>query len=131
MIIELNASTTLLSTNEVEKPIAPSQYRGTVDFESVMLTQGNSMDSSDLKAIAANEDYNAALKEVSVQFEALMVRQLIKSMRSASEVLASESPLSQVSGSDFQDYIDQQFSIDMAAKANFGVADKIFQQLSV
>ena len=71
----------------------------------------------------------AALKEAAQQFESIFMQMLLKSMRSAQEVLESDSPFNSQSTKFYRDMQDQQMALDMANKGTLGLAELIERQL--
>lgn len=72
---------------------------------------------------------DAALKEAAQQFESIFMQMLLKSMRKAEEVLASDSPFNSQTTKFYRDMQDQQMSIDMSTKGTLGLSDLIVRQL--
>ena len=71
----------------------------------------------------------AALKEAAQQFESIFMQMLLKSMRSAQEVLESDSPFNSQSTKFYRDMQDQQMALDMSNKGTLGLAELIERQL--
>lgn len=89
------------------------------------------LDSQALASIKYDADQDAALREVSRQFEALFVQELFKRMRSATEALGDEeNPLSNNSNSMFQSMLDNQLAMSVTQQRSFGLAEMLYQQLS-
>ncbi len=82
-----------------------------------------------LKTQAIN-DQQAALKGVAQEFEQLFMNMMLKSMRQASDVLASDSPFNSSDVKFYQDMFDQQMTLDLSKKDSIGLADIIVKQLS-
>lgn len=78
----------------------------------------------------ANADEQAALKGVAKEFEQLFMNMMLKSMRQASDVLASDSPFNSSDVKFYQEMFDQQMTLDLARKDGIGLADIIVKQLS-
>ena len=76
----------------------------------------------------AQQDPDAALKEVAKQFESVFINMLVKSMRQAGEPFASDIGNSNQIKS-YQQMFDQQLSLDLAGKGGLGLADIIARQL--
>jgi len=79
---------------------------------------------SGLKLAAQREDPEA-VREAAQQFEALLVQNMLKTMRAASqdELFGS----SQMDS--YYEMFDQQVALDMARKGGFGLADELVRQL--
>lgn len=78
----------------------------------------------------AGSDEQAALKGVAKEFEQLFMNMMLKSMRQASDVLASDSPFNSGDVKFYQEMFDQQMTLDLARKDSIGLADIIVKQLS-
>ncbi|WP_260677902.1 rod-binding protein [Vibrio furnissii] len=89
------------------------------------------LDPQALASIKYDADQDAALREVSRQFEALFVQELFKRMRSATEALGDEeNPLSNNANSMFQSMLDNQLAMSVTQQRSFGLAEMLYQQLS-
>lgn len=89
------------------------------------------LDPQALASIKYDADQDAALREVSRQFEALFVQELFKRMRSATEELGDEeNPLSNNANSMFQSMLDNQLAMSVTQQRSFGLAEMLYQQLS-
>lgn len=95
----------------------------------------NSLELTGLNAIRQqskatdDESKQAALKEAAQQFEAIFMQMLLKSMRKAEDVLASDSPFNSESTKFYRDMHDQQMAIDLSANGTLGLTDLIVRQL--
>lgn len=95
----------------------------------------NSLELTGLNAIRQqskstdDESKQAALKEAAQQFEAIFMQMLLKSMRKAEDVLASDSPFNSESTKFYRDMHDQQLAIDLSANGTLGLTDLIVRQL--
>ncbi|NIY94463.1 flagellar protein [Vibrio diazotrophicus] len=88
-------------------------------------------DPTSLNSLKYHDDEDAALREVSKQFEAIFVVEMLKRMRTATEALGDEeNPLSNNSNGMFQDLLDNQLAISVTKKSSFGLAELLYQQLS-
>ncbi len=88
-------------------------------------------DPTSLNSLKYHEDEDAALREVSKQFEAIFVQEMLKRMRTATEALGDEeNPLSNNSNGMFQGLLDNQLAISVTKKSSFGLAELLYQQLS-
>ncbi len=72
---------------------------------------------------------DAALKEAAQQFESIFMQMLLKSMRKAEDVLASDSPFNSQTSKFYRDMQDQQMSVDMSTKGTLGLSELIVRQL--
>ncbi|WP_281556558.1 flagellar assembly peptidoglycan hydrolase FlgJ [Thalassomonas sp. RHCl1] len=71
----------------------------------------------------------AALKEAAKQFEGIFTQMLLKSMRSAQDVLESDSPFNSQSTKFYRDMHDQQLALELSANGSLGLSDLIVRQL--
>lgn len=74
----------------------------------------------------ARKDPKAVLREVAQQFEALMLNQMMKSMR---ETVSDEGLFGGQESKTFQGLLDQQWVTQMSASKGIGIADMLVQQL--
>ena len=72
---------------------------------------------------------NPEAVQVAKDFEAMMVEQILKSMRSANEVLAEDGLLSGREQKFWQDWQDSQLSIEIASGRGLGLANHILEQI--
>ncbi|WP_286265352.1 flagellar assembly peptidoglycan hydrolase FlgJ [Thalassotalea atypica] len=72
---------------------------------------------------------DAALKEAAQQFEGIFMQMLLKSMRQAEDVLASDSPFNSQSTKFYRDMQDQQMALEMSTNGTLGLSDLIVRQL--
>jgi flagellar protein FlgJ len=79
-----------------------------------------------LKA-GARQQSPEALREAARQFESLLARMMIRSMREAS---LGEGLLDSEQGDLYQDMFDQQLSVELARGSGLGLADLLIRQLS-
>jgi peptidoglycan hydrolase FlgJ len=75
------------------------------------------------------EDKNQALEKIAEQFESMMVRMMMKSMRSASAVFAEGNFLSSNEGDMYQEMLDDQLSLNLSKDRGMGIADAMVRQL--
>jgi flagellar protein FlgJ len=75
------------------------------------------------------ETKDEALMQAAQQFESIFMHMLIKSMRKAEDVLASDSPFNSNYTKFYRDMYDQQIASDMSSKGALGLADLIYKQL--
>ncbi|GAA0787651.1 flagellar assembly peptidoglycan hydrolase FlgJ [Marinobacterium sediminicola] len=78
----------------------------------------------------AQSDQQAALKGVAQEFEQLFMNMMLKSMRQANDVLATDSPFNSSDVKFYQEMFDQQLTLDLSKKDSIGLADIIVKQLS-
>jgi len=78
---------------------------------------------------ADKDDKKAALQEAAQQFEGIFMQMLLKSMRQAEDVLASDSPFNSESTKFYRDMLDQQMSVDFSNNGSLGLTDLIVRQL--
>jgi len=90
----------------------------------------NGLNSIRQQSRADNEDAKqAALKEAAKQFESIFTQMLLKSMRSAQEVLEADSPMNTQSTKFYRDMHDQQLAVELSANGSLGLSDLIVRQL--
>jgi flagellar protein FlgJ len=70
-----------------------------------------------------------ALQEAAKQFEAIFTQMLLKSMRSAQDVLESDSPMNSESTKFYRDMHDQQMALEFSSNGSLGLAKLIERQL--
>lgn len=70
-----------------------------------------------------------ALQQAAKQFESIFMQMLLKSMRSAQEVLESDSPFNSQSTKFYRDMHDQQMALELSNNGSLGLADLIVRQL--
>ena len=70
-----------------------------------------------------------ALAEAAKQFEAIFMQMLLKSMRKAEDVLASDSPFNSESTKFYRDMHDQQMAVDLSSNGTLGLSALIVRQL--
>ena len=70
-----------------------------------------------------------ALDAAAKQFEAIFMQMLLKSMRSAQEVLESDSPFNSQSAKFYRDMHDQQLSVELSSNGSLGLSELIVRQL--
>jgi len=77
----------------------------------------------------AHHDKNAALKEISHQFESVMVQMMMKSMRQANAVFSQDDPANSNEMQMYQDMFDNQLSVSLTQGRGMGIATAFMQQL--
>ncbi|GLX83663.1 flagellar assembly peptidoglycan hydrolase FlgJ [Thalassotalea eurytherma] len=70
-----------------------------------------------------------ALETAAKQFEAIFMQMLLKSMRSAQEVLESDSPFNSQNAKFYRDMHDQQLALELSNNGSLGLSDLIVRQL--
>ncbi|MEE8058865.1 MAG: flagellar assembly peptidoglycan hydrolase FlgJ [Pseudomonadales bacterium] len=75
------------------------------------------------------ENKNQALEKIAQQFESMMVRMMMKSMRSANEVFAEGNYLSSNEGDMYQGMYDDQLALSLSQGKGMGIADIMVRQL--
>ena len=86
-------------------------------------------DLSSVQAIRKLEDKNQALEEISQQFESMMLRMMMKSMRSANEVFSQGNFLSSKESETYRDMLDDQMSLSLVEGRGLGIAEVMMRQL--
>ncbi|MGI9274048.1 MAG: rod-binding protein [Endozoicomonas sp.] len=79
--------------------------------------------------VARGQNDQHALKTAARDFEALMLEQMMKSMREASEVLADDSLFSSREQTLWREWQDTQLAIEMSRGQGLGLADQIVAQV--
>jgi flagellar protein FlgJ len=74
-------------------------------------------------------DKNQALGKIAEQFESMMVRMMMKSMRDANSVFAEGNFLSSHEGDMYQGMFDDQLALSLSKGRGLGVADTMIRQL--
>jgi flagellar protein FlgJ len=74
-------------------------------------------------------DKNAALGEISKEFESMLVRMMLKSMRQANEVFSEGNPLSSKEGAFYQNMLDDQLAVSLSKGKGIGLGDIMKRQL--
>lgn len=78
-----------------------------------------------------DRDSDANLRKVAQEFESVFVGQMLKSMRSANDVLAKDNPMNTEAVKQYQDMYDQQLSVSLSHTGNgIGLQDVLMRQLS-
>ena len=75
------------------------------------------------------DEKKAALQEAAQQFEAIFMQMLLKSMRKAQDVLASDSPFNSETSKSYRQMHDQQMAMELSTNGSLGLADLIVRQL--
>jgi len=78
-----------------------------------------------------DRDSDANLRKVAQEFESVFVGEMLKSMRSANDVLAKDNPMNTEAVKQYQDMYDQQLSVSLSHQGNgIGLQDVLMRQLS-
>ncbi len=77
----------------------------------------------------ARDDKNAALGEVAQQFESILLKSMLKSMRDANKVFAEGNYLSSDQVEFYQQMFDDQLSLDMSKRGGLGLGEQLQRQL--
>ncbi|WP_273807683.1 MULTISPECIES: flagellar assembly peptidoglycan hydrolase FlgJ [unclassified Pseudomonas] len=78
----------------------------------------------------ADRDGEGNVRKVAQEFESVFLNQMLKSMRSANEVLAQDSPFNSQTTKQFQDMYDQQLSVNLAKNGGgIGLADMMTRSM--
>jgi len=78
-----------------------------------------------------DRDSDANLKKVAQEFESLFLSEMLKSMRSANDVIAKDNPLNTETTKQYQSMYDQQLAVTMSRQGNgIGLQEVLMRQLS-
>ncbi|MCP9339277.1 flagellar assembly peptidoglycan hydrolase FlgJ [Stutzerimonas xanthomarina] len=94
---------------------------------------GSYSDLNRLNQLKVGKDRDGAenVRKVAQEFESLFMNEMLKSMRSATEVMAKDNPLSSQASKQYQDMHDQQLSVTLSKEGGgIGLADVLIRQLS-
>jgi len=73
----------------------------------------------------------ANMRKVAQEFESLFLNEMLKSMRSANEVLGKDNPLNTPAAKQYQEMYDQQLSVTLSRQGGgIGLADVLMRQMS-
>jgi len=100
------------------------------EVQSSMVSAKSALDFGGLGELRAKSERNdrAALKETAQQFEAMMIRQMLKSMREAGNSLKSD--LSSSHAQDmFEGMFDQEIAVQLSKKNQLGLSDMLVRHL--
>lgn len=86
-------------------------------------------DLASVNAIRSLKDKNQALDKIAQQFESMMTRMMMKSMRSANEVFAQGNFLSSHEGDMYRDMHDDQLALTLSQGRGIGLAEVMVRQL--
>ncbi|MBA1272636.1 flagellar assembly peptidoglycan hydrolase FlgJ [Stutzerimonas azotifigens] len=80
--------------------------------------------------VGKDRDGEENVRKVAQEFESLFLNEMLKSMRSANEVLAKDNPLNSQATKQYQDMYDQQLSVSLSKEGGMGLADVLVRQMS-
>lgn len=81
--------------------------------------------------VGKDRDGEENVRKVAQEFESLFLNEMLKSMRSATEVLAKDNPFNSQAAKQYQDMHDQQLSVTLSKEGGgIGLADVLVRQLS-
>ena len=86
-------------------------------------------DLASVNAIRGLSDKNQALEKIAQQFESMMMRMMLKSMRSANQVFAEGNYLSSHEGDTYRDMLDDQLALTLSQGKGMGLAEVMVRQL--
>lgn len=86
-------------------------------------------DLASVQSIRALKDKSQALRQVAEQFESMMLRMMMKSMRSANEAFAEGNYLNSHEANTYRDMLDDQMSLNLVKGRGLGIADVMVRQL--
>ena len=78
-----------------------------------------------------DRESDANIRKVAQEFESLFLNEMLKSMRSANEVLGKDNPLNTPAAKQYQEMYDQQLSVTLSRQGGgIGLADVLMRQMS-
>ena len=78
-----------------------------------------------------DRDSDGNMRKVAQEFESLFLNEMLKSMRSANEVLGKDNPLNTPAAKQYQEMYDQQLSVTLSRQGGgIGLADVLMRQMS-
>ena len=86
-----------------------------------------------LNQLKVGKDRDGAenVRKVAQEFESLFMNEMLKSMRSATEVMSKDNPFNSQASKQYQDMHDQQLSVTLSKEGGgIGLADVLIRQLS-
>ena len=90
----------------------------------------NSLSSITLKSKSDDQaSKDEALESAAKQFESIFMQMLLKSMRSAQDVLESDSPFNSQTTKFYRDMHDQQLAVELSSNGSLGLSELIVRQL--
>lgn len=87
-------------------------------------------DLSSVQAIRSIKDKGQALEKVAQQFESMMLRMMMKSMRAANEVFSEGNFLSSHETETYQGMLDDQLALSLSQGKGMGIAEVLVRQLN-
>ena len=72
-----------------------------------------------------------ALEAAAVQFESLLIEEMLKSMRNATDVLADDNLFNRDQERYYQSMYDSQLAFEMASNGSLGVANQLIEQVQL
>ena len=103
---------------------SPSRVAANAAANANATATANATANADAKGAA----HNAEMRKAAQAFEAVFLRQMISTMRSATP---GESLLGSDAGNQFRDLMDSRLADDMAGKQKFGIASMLLKQFGV
>lgn len=98
----------------------------TLNLQAELARAGQMDSASNIQKPAASL---TAAEEVAKDFEAMMIEEMLKSMRKANEVLAEDGLLNSREQGFWQDFQDSQLAINLSRGEGLGLADQILEQV--
>lgn len=81
--------------------------------------------------VGKDRDGEENVRKVAQEFESLFLNEMLKSMRSANEVLAKDNPLNSQASKQYQEMYDQKLSVSLSKEGGgIGLADVLVRQLN-
>ena len=78
-----------------------------------------------------DRESDSNMRKVAQEFESLFLNEMLKSMRSANEVLGQDNPLNTPAAKQYQEMYDQQLSVTLSRQGGgIGLADVLMRQMS-
>ena len=83
------------------------------------------------KLKVGDRESDSNMRKVAQEFESLFLNEMLKSMRSANEVLGKDNPLNTPAAKQYQEMYDQQLSVTLSRQGGgIGLADVLMRQMS-
>ena len=83
------------------------------------------------KLKVGDRESDGNMRKVAQEFESLFLNEMLKSMRSANEVLGKDNPLNTPAAKQYQEMYDQQLSVTLSRQGGgIGLADVLMRQMS-
>ena len=81
--------------------------------------------------VGKDRDSEENVRKVAQEFESLFMNEMLKSMRSATEVMSQDNPFNSQASKQYQDMHDQQLSVTLSKEGGgIGLADVLVRQLA-